>query len=90
MPNRSSKKKARPKRSRDPNVLGWQIVQEATGQAAEPPAEEKTPEQAAAALLGRRGGLKGGKARAKKLTKEQRTSIAKKAARARWTSTQKE
>jgi hypothetical protein len=34
--------------------------------------------------LGRRGGLKGGPARAKKLTKEQRSEIAKKAAQARW------
>ena len=34
--------------------------------------------------LGRRGGLKGGKARAEKLTKEQRSEIARKAARARW------
>ena len=34
--------------------------------------------------LGRRGGLKGGKARAEKLTKEQRSAIAKKAAEARW------
>lgn len=64
------------------NVLAWQIVQQATGQA--PPARELTPEQAAAALLGRRGGLKGGKARAAKLSKEQRSEIAKKAAKARW------
>lgn len=42
---------------------------------------EKNP---AAVLLGRLGGLKGGKARAKKLTKEQRSEIAKKAAQARW------
>jgi hypothetical protein len=34
--------------------------------------------------LGRRGGLKGGKARAEKLTKEQRVEIARKAAKARW------
>ena len=34
--------------------------------------------------LGRLGGLKGGKARAKKLTQEQRKEIARKAARARW------
>ena len=34
--------------------------------------------------LGRRGGLKGGKARAEKLTKEQRSEIARKAAKARW------
>jgi hypothetical protein len=38
----------------------------------------------AAKALGRRGGLKGGKARASKLTPEERTAIAKKAAAARW------
>jgi hypothetical protein len=38
----------------------------------------------AAVLLGRLGGLKGGKARAAKLAKEQRSEIAKKAAAARW------
>jgi hypothetical protein len=34
--------------------------------------------------LGQRGGLKGGKARAEKLTPEERKEIARKAARARW------
>jgi hypothetical protein len=34
--------------------------------------------------LGRRGGLKGGKARASALSAEQRAEIAKKAASARW------
>ena len=43
--------------------------------------EEKNP---AAVELGRRGGLKGGKARAAKLTPEQRSESARKAARARW------
>ena len=38
----------------------------------------------AAVALGRKGGLKGGKARAAKLTPEQRSEIAKKAAAARW------
>ena len=38
----------------------------------------------AAVELGRLGGLKGGKARAEKLTKEQRSEIARKAAKARW------
>jgi len=38
----------------------------------------------AAVALGRLGGLKGGKARAKKLTPEQRSAIAKKAAESRW------
>jgi hypothetical protein len=37
-----------------------------------------------AVALGRKGGLKGGKARAAKLTPEQRAEIAKKAAAARW------
>ena len=44
-------------------------------------AEEKNP---AAVALGRLGGRKGGKARAEKLTPEQRKEIARKAARARW------
>lgn len=38
----------------------------------------------AAVALGRLGGLKGGKARAAKLTPEQRSEIARKAAKARW------
>ena len=43
--------------------------------------EKKNP---AAVALGKLGGLKGGKARAEKLTKEQRVEIARKAAKARW------
>jgi hypothetical protein len=39
---------------------------------------------AAAVALGRLGGLKGGKARAAKLSKKRRSEIAKKAAAARW------
>lgn len=38
----------------------------------------------AAVSLGRRGGLKGGKARAAKLTAERRREIARKAAQVRW------
>jgi len=44
-------------------------------------AEERNP---AAVELGRRGGLKGGKARAAKMTKEERIESARKAAKARW------
>ncbi len=44
----------------------------------------KEAEESAAVKLGRAGGLKGGKARAAKLTAEQRREIAKKAAAARW------
>ena len=43
--------------------------------------EEKNP---AAVELGRRGGLKGGKARAAKITPEERSESARKAAKARW------
>ncbi len=43
--------------------------------------EEKSE---AARLLGKLGGSKGGKARAEKLTPEQRKEIARKAAKARW------
>ena len=77
MPKRSSKKK-----SRDINVLASQIVEEATGEAT--PKPENSTKNPAAVALGRLGGLKGGKARASKLTSEQRKEIAKKAAEARW------
>jgi hypothetical protein len=41
----------------------------------------------AAVALGRRGGLKGGKARAKALSEERRIEIARTAAHARWKDT---
>ncbi len=79
MPNRSSKQKKRP---RDTNQLAKSIVDDATNENPEPePDDGKNP---AAVALGRLGGLKGGKARAKALTKEQRSEIAKKAAETRW------
>lgn len=59
------------------NRLAASIVEEAT--------EERKPEKNPAAVaLGRLGGLKGGKARAAKLTKEQRVEIARRAAVKRW------
>ena len=45
---------------------------------------EKPEKNPAAVALGRMGGLKGGKARAAKLTPAKRKAIAKKAAKARW------
>jgi hypothetical protein len=51
---------------------------------AKPPLPTKDARQQAAALLGRLGGLKGGKARTKKLSASRRRTIAQKAARARW------
>ena len=44
-------------------------------------ADEKNP---AAVALGKLGGSKGGKARAKNMTPEQRSESARKAAKARW------
>ena len=73
----------RPKRPRDPNQLGKLIVDLATGQAKEPASEPDTRNPAAVAL-GKLGGAKGGKARAARMTKKQRSEAAKKAARARW------
>ena len=61
-----------------------QIVAEATQESQEPLqalAKEKNP---AAVALGRLGGLKGGPARAKKLSLKKRKEIAKKAAEKRW------
>ena len=76
MPKRSRKKKP------DHNELAADIVDQAT---TEDEAVEEEPEvddgkNPAAVALGRLGGLKGGKARAKKLTKKQRSEAAKKAA----------
>jgi len=67
---------------RDLAQLGKKILDITTGEDTSPSIDEgKNPH---AVALGRLGGLKGGKARANKLTKEQRSEIAKKAAKARW------
>jgi hypothetical protein len=70
-----------PKRPRDANQLAKLITDLATDVRPTPEQEGKDP---AAVSLGRRGGLKGGKARAEKLTPEQRREIARKAAAKRW------
>jgi hypothetical protein len=77
MPDRSRK------RPRDLNALAASIVRDATDddKADELVDDGKDP---AAVALGRKGGLKGGKARAAKLSPEQRSEIARKAAAARW------
>lgn len=84
MPKRSSINKGR---TRDVNKLAKSIVDLATGNPVTEdvsplaPAQEKNP---AAVALGKLGGLKGGKARAEKLSEERRIEIAKKAAQVRW------
>jgi hypothetical protein len=79
MRDRSSKKK----RPADLNRLAASIVADATADDEQEtdPYEGKNP---AAVELGRQGGLKGGRARAEKLTPERRSEIARKAAQARW------
>jgi len=72
------------KRPTDISRLAYQIVQKATQEPQEPVqalAKEKNP---AAVALGRLGGLKGGPARAKKLSLKKRKEIAQKAAKKRW------
>lgn len=70
------------KRPRDVNALAKLIADVATGQAELPKTDDgKDP---AAVALGRKGGLKGGKARAASMSAKKRAAIAKKAAQARW------
>lgn len=69
---------------RDTNQLAKLITGMATGLAEPEPAPGGPAKNPAAVALGRLGGLKGGKARAKAMTKKERTEGAKKAARARW------
>ncbi len=71
MPKRSSKPK-------DVNRLAASIVGQATG--------SESGKNPAAVALGRLGGLKGGRARAARLSKKRRSEIASRAAKARWKS----
>jgi len=71
------------KNPRDINKLAAFIVDQATNED-KPEEPEQSTKNKAAQELGRLGGLKGGKARADKLTPEQRKAIAQKAAQARW------
>lgn len=73
MPKRSSKRPT----PKDLNLLAARMVEEATK------AGEK-PKDPLAVELGRRGGLKGGKARAEKLSARKKREIARRAAMARW------
>jgi hypothetical protein len=75
MPKRSSK---------DINETAFSVVQRSLSNSdTTPPKPEKNP---AAVALGRLGGIKGGKARATKLSKFRRRQIARTAARSRWKS----
>ena len=87
MPDRT--RKGRPA---DANRRAWEIVQEATGET--PEADDDTAamieaairdgKDPAAVLLGRKGGRRGGRARAESMTPKERSEAARKAAAARW------
>lgn len=81
MPKRSSKPQ------KDTQQLARKVLDSVVPDAEKPAEPEKNP---AAVALGRLGGLKGGKARAEKLTAKKRSEIAKKAARVRWSRTRKD
>ena len=72
------------KMPRDLNELASKITKIVTGEEEEP--DENEGKNIAAVALGRLGGLKGGKARARKLSPAKRKEIAQKAARKRWRS----
>jgi hypothetical protein len=82
MPKRSRK------RPRDVNRMAAEIVDEATGNTPPVPDPDEGKDPAAVAL-GRKGGLKGGKARAAKMSAKQRSEAARRAAQARWGSGRK-
>ncbi len=79
-----------PKRSRseDANEIAFRVARESTAKYDEAvPAKKRAKRKNPAAVaLGRKGGLKGGKARAAKLTPEERSDSARRAAQARWKS----
>ena len=80
MPNRSRKPKLP-----DPSLMAAAVLEAVTGETIiAKPAIVPDGKDPAAVALGRKGGLKGGKARAASMTKAQRTAAAKKAAAARW------
>lgn len=63
------------------NQIAFDVVRRATGEVQPDPVDEK---KKAAQEAGRKGGLIGGKARAKSLPVKKRSAIAKKAAQGRW------
>jgi hypothetical protein len=73
-------KRSSRKLPRDPNELAFEVVRLST----EESATERSPISEYLAGIGRKGGLKGGIARAQKLSPKRRSSIAAKAAKARW------
>jgi hypothetical protein len=67
---------------KDPNQLAYKIVRISTEEPKQP--KERSPISEYLSQIGKRGGLKGGPARAKKLSAKKRKEIARKAAKTRW------
>lgn len=78
MPNRSSK------RPTDQNQLAKLMVDITSGDVEDAFVDPNTGKNLAAVALGRKGGLKGGAVRAMRLSSEEKTAIARNAAKARW------
>lgn len=66
----------------DPNRVAARLVRQVTGQDTTLPEDGQAHERAVE--TGRDGGLKGGRARAEKLSPEERSESARTAAQARW------
>jgi hypothetical protein len=67
------------------NEVAFRIMQAATGEGPKPQPPGGEEKNAEAVKRGRKGGKKGGVARASALTKKQRATSARKAAKSRWT-----
>jgi len=75
----------RPKKlPRDANERAQQVAKLLTGEIETEKEPERSSVSAYLAEIGRKGGLKGGKARAKNLSSRKKSAIASKASRARW------
>lgn len=81
MRKRSSIKQVR---SQDENVLAKSVIDEIIQETESETFGQVKEKNPAAVMLGRLGGLKGGKARAEKLSAAERSEIARNAAIARW------
>lgn len=89
MPKRSSTAKTKPTREGTPHdftVVARRVVEQAIGERLDgsPLPGPNATKNPAAVALGKLGGPKGGRARAKSLSSRQRKAIARKAAHARW------
>lgn len=76
--------KKRPKLRLDANEIAYRTMLAATGQGPKPTPPGEGEPNAEAVMRGRKGGKKGGTARAKSMTKKERAASARKAARTRW------